>query len=432
LELDEHAAKLTTDALGIASADMAEMPDAKPADETVKHGRFFQSRLEVEPLERGRSFRSPRSGRFTPCANRLSRRAIMDCTSRDRIRASAGGSTSGMETFLATVGQVFVRLIEMHGIDAHALVREAGVDPATLRDPNSRIPSRAADAVLARAAGLIPDPAFGLRAARCWHPSNLGALGFAWLASSTLRAGLQRLERYGRILGEKAEMKLMNNRDGLRFRYDHRRRDPLLRAIGTDFAMSIVLDMCRMNYGASLRAVEVRLSRARPGDTEPYRHFYGCAIHFGANEDSFLISNRVADESLPTANRQIAGTLDSILVAQLAALDKSNFPARCRSSLLEQLTSGESSEEAMARRLHMSRRTLQRRLAESNTTYQKLVDDTRRDLALRYMEDARKTITDVTFLLGFSGQSAFTRAFKRWTGMSPTRFRVQKQASATV
>jgi len=204
-----------------------------------------------------------------------------------------------------------------------------------------------------------------------------------------------------------------------------------LRAIGTDFALSLVLDMCRMNYGASLRPVEVRLARARPGDTEPYRHFYGCPIHFEANEDSFLLAARVAAEPLPTANRQLAGTLDSILTAQLAALDKNNIPARCKSSLLEEITSGEVSEEDMARRLHMSRRTLQRKLSETNTTYQKLVDDTRRDLALRYMEDPRNSITDVTFLLGFSGQSAFTRAFKRWTGMSPTTYREQKRAPAT-
>ena len=336
-----------------------------------------------------------------------------------------------METFLATMGQVFVRVVEIHGIDANALLREAGVDPASLRDPAARIPSTFWDAAGARAAALIPDPAFGLRAARCWHPSNLGALGHAWLASSTLRTGLERLQRYSRVLGEKAELKITNTREGLRFVYDHRRRDPVLRAIGSDFVMSLVVDMCRMNYGASLRPVEVRLSRAKPGDVEPYRHFYGCPIHFETNEDSFLLSARVADEPLHTANRQLAGVLDSILAAQLAALDKDNIPARCKSSILEQLTSGEVSEHDMARQLHMSRRTLQRKLAESNTPYQKLVDDTRRDLALRYMDDAGKSITDVTFLLGFSGQSAFTRAFKRWTGKSPTTYREQKQAPAT-
>ena len=336
-----------------------------------------------------------------------------------------------METFLATMGQVFVRVVEMHGIDANALLREAGVDPALLRDPAARIPSTIWDAVGAKAAALIPDPAFGLRAARSWHPSNLGALGHAWLASSTLRTGLERLQRYSRILGEKAQLTITDTRDGLRLTYDHRRRDQILRAIGTDFALSLVLDMCRMNYGASLRPVEVRLARARPGDTEPYRHFYGCPIHFEANEDSFLLAARVATEPLPTANRQLAGTLDSILTAQLAALDKNNIPARCKSSLLEEITSGEVSEEDMARRLHMSRRSLQRKLAESNTTYQKLIDDTRRDLALRYMEDPRNSITDVTFLLGFSGHSAFTRAFNRWTGMSPTAYREQKRAPAT-
>ena len=335
-----------------------------------------------------------------------------------------------METFLATMGQVFVRLAEMYGVDARALLREAGVDPALLHDPDARIPSSVADAVFAKAATLIPDPAFGLRAARCWHPSNLGALGHAWLASSTLRAGLQRLERYSRLLGEKASITIVESHGGLRVGYDHRRRDPLLQSIGTDFVLSLIVDMCRVNYGASLRPLDVWLTRVKPADTDPYRHFFGCPVHFGAARDGFLLASRIADEPLPTANRRLAGALDDMLIGELAGRDRDNIPARCRSTLLDQLTSGEFSEAQMARQLHMSRRTLQRKLAESNTSYQKLVDDTRRDLALRYMEDPRKTITDVTFLLGFSGQSAFTRAFRRWTGMSPTAFRERRIARA--
>jgi AraC-like DNA-binding protein len=71
----------------------------------------------------------------------------------------------------------------------------------------------------------------------------------------------------------------------------------------------------------------------------------------------------------------------------------------------------------------MSRRTLQRRLAEADTSYLRLVDETRKDLALRYIDDATRSITDVAFTLGFSQQSAFTRAFKRWTGLNPTEYR---------
>jgi AraC-like DNA-binding protein len=335
-----------------------------------------------------------------------------------------------METFLATLVQVFVRVVEMHGVDGRALLREAGVDLALLRDPAARIPSSTADVVHARAAALISDPAFALRAARCWHPSNLGVLGHAWLASSTLRTGLRRIERYSRILGEKAQIQVKDTQGGLRLLYDHRRRNPLLRAVGTDLALSMIVDMCRMNYGALLRPVEVRLTRAKPENPEPWRYFYGCPVHFHAGEDSFLLSPRVAGEMLPTANRQLAGTFDSILPAQLATLDKDSVAARCKSNLLEQLTSGELSAEEMAQHLHMSRRTLQRKLSEVDTTYEKLVDDTRRDVALRYMDDATKSVTEVTFLLGFSGPSAFSRAFKRWTGVSPTAYREKKKTKS--
>lgn len=330
------------------------------------------------------------------------------------------------ETFLATTGQIFLRLLEMHGIDSEAFVREGGYAPEQFRDPSARLPTRAVDAAARAVAGRIADPAFALRAARCWHPSNLGALGYAWLASSTLRTALQRLERYNRILSEKATFRIEDSAKGLRLVFDHGRRDPVVAALGTDYALSIVMDLCRMNFGAALRASEVTLRRARPADPAPWEHFFGCRVQFGAARDSFLLSRRDADETLPVANRQIAGTLDAILARQLADLDRSNVVARCKAALLERMASGEAPEEDIAKALHMSRRTLQRKLAEADLTYQRLVDETRRDLALRYLEEPGRSITEITFLLGFSGQSAFTRAFRRWTGEAPSEYRTKK------
>jgi hypothetical protein len=238
-------------------------------------------------------------------------------------------------TFLATLGQVLVRLLDLHGMDGRALLRGAGVDPVLLRDPGARVPTGVADLLMAKAAAAIPDPAFGLRAARCWHPSNLGALGHAWLASSTLRTGLLRIERYSRILVGRAQVRVSDGREGLRFSYDNRQRNPVLRAVGTDLALSLVLDMCRMNYGAWLRPVEVRFSRRKPADPRPYRSYFGCPVHFGARDDSFLLSPRVAGETLPTGNRPLAGLLDGVLASQLAVVDRGDIPAaapRCSSS----------------------------------------------------------------------------------------------------
>ena len=333
-------------------------------------------------------------------------------------------------TALATIGQIVARVLEMHGLDARAMFERHGIDPAVLSDPNARIPSRTWDALARDAAALIPDRAFGLVASRCWHPSNLGALGYAWLTSSTLRTGLGRVVRYWRLLGEASSTRLEESSTGLKFILARQATDPVSSALAVDFVMSLLVDMCRMNAGSSLRPVTVRLRCARPKDSEAFRRHFGCVVHFAAGEDSFTLSTRDVDRLLPTSNRQLAATLDRILAEQLAHLDKNDVVTRCQSHLLEQLSSGEVSSDLMAEQLHMSRRTLQRKLAEADLTYHKLVDDTRRDLALRHLEDPRHSITDVTFLLGFSQQSAFTRAFKRWTGMSPTEYRAQHSVNA--
>jgi len=347
-----------------------------------------------------------------------------------RLAPGAIMTAGSMETFLATAGQIIVRLLEMHGVDADRALRKAGFAPEVFRDPTARVPTSAADAVARSAAGRIPDPAFALRAARCWHPSNLGALGYAWLASSTLRSALRRLARYGRILGERARFRLEDSSRGLRLVFEHRRRDSLAGALVADFMLSIIMDMCRLNFGASLRPLEVTLCRPRPANPAPWETFFGCRLRFDAAQDSILLSRRDADKPLPVANRQIAGALDAILVKQLADLDRSNVAARCKALLLERMEAGEGPSEDIAKAMHMSRRTLQRKLADAGLTYQRLVDDTRRDLALRYIEDPAKSVTEITFLLGFSGQSAFTRAFRRWTGQSPTAFREKRSAKA--
>lgn len=333
-------------------------------------------------------------------------------------------------TSLATLGQIVAGVFKMSGLDAQALFKRHGIDLALLRDPNARIPTSTWDLLTLDAASQIPDPAFGLLAARCWHPSNLGALGYAWLTSSTLRTGLGRVVRYWRLLGEASTTHLEESADGLTLVLARQSLNPVSSAVAADFILSLLVDMCRMNAGASLRPVSVNLLRKRPKDSQVYRRHFGCAVHFAADEESFTLSRKDVDRPLPTSNRQLAATLDRILAEQLAHLDKKNVVARCQAHLLDQLCSGEISEDGMAAQLHMSRRTLQRKLAEADLTYQKLVDDTRQDLAMRHLEDPRHSITDVTFLLGFSQQSAFTRAFKRWTGMAPSEYRAQNSVSA--
>jgi hypothetical protein len=139
------------------------------------------------------------------------------------------------DTGLASLGQILRRLLELHGLDVDAIARETGV-ALNHPEPTERLEIDRGDALIRRAADLIANPAFGLSAARCWHPANLGVLGHAWLSSSTLRTGLQRLERYWRIVGERATTRIEDTRQGLMVVYRRKPADPVVTAVVTDIA----------------------------------------------------------------------------------------------------------------------------------------------------------------------------------------------------
>ena len=341
-----------------------------------------------------------------------------------------------MDTTLATSAQVIEQLMRRLGIDPGPVFARHGIERALLADPSARLPQDAVDEVIREVALLTGDPAFGLQAARCWHPSHLGALGHAWLASSTLRRGLERLQRYWSLIGQRTAVTLDERAEGLAVVLRNPRGDPLIAAATTDMDFSVLVDMCRVNMGDEFAPVAVNLIRPEPAARAPYDAFYRCPVRFGAPERSVLIPHDCADTPLSTSNRNLVGMLDRMLAEDLSKLSRSDVVARCTSLLHKRLSSGEVTANQVASDLAMSRRTLHRKLADAGTTWQKLVDDTRRDLAMRMIEDPRRPIGEITFELGFSQQSAFARAFRRWAGVSPTQYRealpsARAQASAT-
>jgi AraC-like DNA-binding protein len=329
------------------------------------------------------------------------------------------------DSMLSSAGRIIWRLLELHGMDAADIAREAGVDLTVVAGSRERIEVDKIDALIRFATPRITDPAFGLHAARCWHPGNLGVLGHAWLSSSTLRTGADRLARYFRVVGERGRFETEEVTQGLKLRFWAGRGDPAtdaVAAVAVDVGMSLLMDMCRLTAGASLRPKAVSLRR-RSVSAPSYERFFGCRVAFGAKENTIVLSIADADRQLDSSNRQLASVFDTMLAGQLARLDRTDVVAGCKAAILEHLVGGELSEEAAAVQLHMSPRTLQRKLAEAGTSYKALMDGTRRELALRYIDDPDLSITDITFSLGFADPSSMTRAFRRWTGTSPSEYR---------
>ncbi len=334
-----------------------------------------------------------------------------------------------LDTTLATCAQILDHLMRRFGIEPEPVFARHGIELAALTDPSARLPADATDAVVRDVATRCGDPAFGLQAAHCWHPTHLGALGHAWLASSSLKRGLERLHRYWQLIGQRSSIALREQPDGVAVVLSNPRSDPIVAAATTDIDFSVLVAMCRMNAGDGFAPVRVNLIRPEPADRAPWDAFYGCPVHFGSEERSVVLPREEVESPLSTSNRHLVGMLDRMLAEDLARLDRSDVVARCKTLLNKRLASGEVTATQVARDLAMSRRTLHRKLADAGTTWQQLVDDTRRDLALRLIEDPRRPIGEITFELGFSQQSAFARAFRRWSGSSPTRYRETLHAS---
>ncbi|MDT8283111.1 MAG: AraC family transcriptional regulator, partial [Gammaproteobacteria bacterium] len=142
-----------------------------------------------------------------------------------------------------------------------------------------------------------------------------------------------------------------------------------------------------------------------------------------AEHTSITIARADADLVLPSANNQIALLHDEILMRYLVAIKKGDIVQQVRSIILNNLSDGQVSDKLVARELNLSERSMQRRLKEHKTTFRYLLDGVREMVAKQYIENPMNRMSDIAFLIGFSEQSAFSRAFKKWTGKSPVEYR---------
>ena len=323
---------------------------------------------------------------------------------------------------LATATNILWKLIEAYGHDPEALYFDVGIDPDLLNKPGARIPYTLVNRLWAKATEIIDDPCFGLMAYKYWHPSYFHALGYAWLASHTLRDALNRFVRYLRIVSEKIFLKLEEGPDGLTLVLSYELLGMRVPA-QIDMGMAMSIHICRLNFGEDLKPVAVNFMHAEPPCAEKYFELFKTSVRFSADRDSMTYSFADVDRYLMGANPQLARLNDQVMIEYLGKLNKDDIIDRVTAAIIDMLPSGGIADEKVAETLNMSVRSLQRRLKEVGSTFRTLLEAVRKDLASTYVRDPDIELVEVAFLLGFSDQSAFSRAFKRWTGNSPSEAR---------
>lgn len=231
-----------------------------------------------------------------------------------------------------------------------------------------------------------------------------------------------RLERFIRIMNDKA-CATVEERDGclvVTLKIDVPSQSETSR---DDGALALVTRMCRLVTGDDFRLQSVNFKHAAPRDIKPYFEYFACELNFSQPENQILIPLAGVDDTLAGASPELALVNDKIVTRRLARLDKDDIIARVRSTLIDQLPLGGITDDTVAQALHMSARTMHRKLADMESNFRALLTEMRRSLAEAYILDNSLTLTEISLLLGFSEPSSFSRAFKSWTGTAPSEAR---------
>ncbi len=330
---------------------------------------------------------------------------------------------------LTSWARVIVRTLEARDIDPRPLVREAGLDPVAFEDPEARLPITATGALWRLAAEATGDPAFGLDASRFVTQTTFHALGFAVAASGTLREAFERFVRYGRLVSDAAELRLEDVGPRVRLSFSARAGRPQAAPEAMDAMLSMITRLIVTLSGRNVRPLSVALRRPAPRAADAWLRVFEAPVCFGHECDVLEYALADVDAKLPTGNAALARANEEVVARYLAKLDEAHLAARVQALLIEKLASGEPEPEAVARALGLSLRSLQRRLEEEGTSYKDVLGATRRELACGYLEGGRTSVTEITFLLGFADTSSFARAFRRWTGASPSEWRERSSST---
>ena len=333
---------------------------------------------------------------------------------------------------LASLSMAIWEVLETHySADPAAVFAAAGVDKATAMQRTGRIPIATIQALWKEAVRVSGDRHIGHMVGRSIRPAAAYALGFAWLASSNLAEGLERQVRYSRVLTTffSAEYEAGARESCLRILANG--RDETLLPTSADVGLTMTLRFCRLASRDDFAPLRVCFKQELddPTTLARYRAYFRCPVEFGTNENAIYFDTAALNAPLPAASANLVAENEKMLDRYLSELESGEFSNKVRQAVAKALPSGKVTEEEVAQRLHRSVSSLQRYLRAEGTGYRAILEQTREHLAREHLMAGDHPIAEIAYLLGYADQSTFTRAFKRWTGMSPGAFAARAGAT---
>ena len=310
------------------------------------------------------------------------------------------------------------------GVEVELLLRKAGLTRHQIDNRGARLNVKSQIKFLELAATTLKDEFLGFHLAQTFDLRLMGLFYYVLASSETLEEALRRGARYSAIVNEGIALKYRQGRDiGVRFEYVGVARH--LDRHQIEGSMVTLLRTCRQLTNRHLPSARVSFTHRRSGDTSEFNTFFGSDVTFGAAVDELAFSR--SSKHLPVVgadphlNELLTKYCDQALATR--ATSWNSFRSSVENAIALLLPHGNARSGEIARKLGVSRRTLARRLASEGVTFAGILQSLKSDLAQRHLADESLSISEIAWLLGYQDTSAFTHAFKRWTGSAPRTLR---------
>ncbi len=317
-------------------------------------------------------------------------------------------------------------------VDKAALLSSLGIEPDSPVDPSFMVSATEYYAFLERLAAVDGNPTtIPLRAGAAMCCDDYGAFGLAWKSATNLRGSYERAERYGRVLTSVSTYEVEWDEGGA-FMLLHREGERRLgMRLSNEATIASIVSISRQVSTEEVTPLAVHFKHAAPDSLVDHEAFFGCRLHFESDRDAVYLSNKTLQTPNKLGDESISRFFDTHLEQELSKLeDDSSLQRRVQIRISQSLSEGVPAVSEVARHFAMSGRTLQRRLSDRGFSYQALVDESRRQLSKRLLQQTDYELAEVAFMTGFSEQSSFSRAFKRWAGQTPRSYRINSQSSS--
>lgn len=331
-----------------------------------------------------------------------------------------------------TVSGSFIRVLVdfcvANGLAASELLASCGQQQSLLDDPDARISYLVFMDLCRLLAKQLNEPSVGVLIGQRMKPSFLGPYGIALISCSSARETLAAAARYSVLAVDVGSVEIEEQaKETFRLWCNPLSDNVPDGYIFDDLILSSWMSMMRQVLGLpDLAPLWVSFKHRRPADVSAYESLFRCPLRFGAADYAIGTETKYLDMPLTQGHPEIKASMNALCEQMLKKLQSPAEPAwlgETRRLIVESFKNGSPDLTEIAKKMNTGPAALKARMARSSLTFRQLVEDVRYELALRYLQDPMLTLVDIAYLLGFSEQSAFQRAFKRSAGITPGQHR---------